>query len=199
MRVQPGGCRNYPTFVKNPQFVIDLEEDDDGDGKCSCLVAVMQKNRRKQRKMGVQDLCIGFSVYKAPDDGSDVLTKKWVDYHYSAGTSGPFTNSREVLKRFDLEPGRYIILPCAFKPGEEGDFLLRIFTEKYSDNRKEVPEAAPSEDPRRAQMRSMFQRLAGSDNKIDSEELQDILTATLTKGKPLHFHLLINTVICGQV
>lgn len=59
-----GGCRNYPTFVKNPQFIIDLEEDDDGDGKCSCLVAVMQKNRRKQRKMGVQDLCIGFSVYK---------------------------------------------------------------------------------------------------------------------------------------
>ena len=72
---------------------------------------------------------------QAPDDGSDVLTKHWVDYHYSAGTSGPFTNAREVLKRFDLDPGRYIVLPCAFKPGEEGDFLLRIFTEKYSDNR----------------------------------------------------------------
>jgi len=58
-----------------------------------------------------------------------------VDYHYSTGTSGPFTNAREVLNRFDLDPGRYIILPCAFKPGEEGDFLLRIFTEKYSDDR----------------------------------------------------------------
>ena len=59
-----GGCRNYPTFVKNPQFVIDLLEDSDGDGKCSCLVALMQKHRRKQKKMGVQDLCIGFSIYK---------------------------------------------------------------------------------------------------------------------------------------
>ena len=24
----------------------------------------MQKNRRKQKKVGVQDLCIGFSLYK---------------------------------------------------------------------------------------------------------------------------------------
>ena len=59
-----GGCRNYPTFTKNPQYVVDLLEDDDGDGKCSCLIALMQKNRRKQKKMGVQELCIGFTVYK---------------------------------------------------------------------------------------------------------------------------------------
>lgn len=59
-----GGCRNYPTFVKNPQYIIDLQEDSDGDGKCSCLIALMQKHRRKQKKMGVQDLCIGFSLYK---------------------------------------------------------------------------------------------------------------------------------------
>ena len=59
-----GGCRNYPTFVNNPQYIIDLTEDDDGDGKSSCLIALMQKNRRKQKKMGVQELCIGFSLYK---------------------------------------------------------------------------------------------------------------------------------------
>ena len=59
-----GGCRNYPTFTNNPQYIVDLLEDDDGDGKCSCLVALMQKNRRKQKKMGVQELCIGFTVYK---------------------------------------------------------------------------------------------------------------------------------------
>ena len=59
-----GGCRNYPTFAKNPQYVIDLTEDDDGDGKSSCLISLMQKNRRKQKKMGAQDLCIGYSLYK---------------------------------------------------------------------------------------------------------------------------------------
>lgn len=59
-----GGCRNFETFVNNPQFEIALDEDDDGDGKCSIIVALMQKNRRKQKKMGIQDLCIGYSVYK---------------------------------------------------------------------------------------------------------------------------------------
>ena len=62
-----GGCRNYPTFVKNPQYVVELSEDDDGDGKCSVLVALMQKHRRKQKKMGVQELCIGFSIYKVSE------------------------------------------------------------------------------------------------------------------------------------
>lgn len=31
----------------------------------------------------------------------------------------------------------------------------------------------------------MFARLAGEDNEIDSEELQDLLTATFMKGKDL--------------
>lgn len=72
---------------------------------------------------------------QTPEDGSDRVTKQYVDYNYSTGTSGTFTNAREVQKRFDLDPGRYIILPCSFKPGDEGDFLLRIFTEKSSEDR----------------------------------------------------------------
>jgi Ca2+-binding EF-hand superfamily protein len=179
-----GGCRNYPSFTDNPQFIIDLTEDADGDGKCSCLIALMQKHRRKQKKMGVQDLCIGFSVYKAPDDGSDKLTKQWVDYHYSDGTSGAFTNAREVFARFDVDPGRYIVLPCTFKPNEDGDFLLRIFTEGFADDRKAVGEQtgegeAAVEDPKKAQLKAMFKKLAGADGEVDGEELQDLLTATL--------------------
>ena len=68
--------------MKNPQFIIDLEEDDDGDGKCSCLVAVMQKNRRKQRKMGVQDLCIGFSVYKVCTNVVQSTDLTWSCFRY---------------------------------------------------------------------------------------------------------------------
>ena len=71
--------------------------------------------------------------FQAPEDGSTVLTKQYIDYNYSSGNSGSFTNAREVMKRFDFNPGRYFVLPCAFKPGEEGDFLLRIFTESYSE------------------------------------------------------------------
>ena len=51
---------------------------------------------------------------------------------YSTANSGSFSNAHEVMKRFDLDPGKYYILPCAFKPNEEGDFLLCIFTESFS-------------------------------------------------------------------
>ena len=59
-----GGCHDYPTFTDNPQYVIELQEDADGDGKCSVLIAMMQKIRKQQRRMGVQDLHIGYAIYK---------------------------------------------------------------------------------------------------------------------------------------
>ncbi len=65
------------------------------------------------------------------------LTKQYVDYNYSVGTSGSFTNAREISQRFDPTPGTYVIIPCAFKPRDEGEFLLRVFTEKSSDGKAE--------------------------------------------------------------
>ena len=42
----------------------------------------------------------------------------------------------------------------------------------------------PVEDPRQSNLRNMFGRLAGADGEVDAEELQDILTASLTKSEP---------------
>ena len=64
---------------------------------------------------------------------------------------------------------------------------MRIFTESYSEQKtteegKVVEPSGPQPtNPRLAQLRQMFSRLAGDDNEIDSEELQDILTASLSK------------------
>ncbi|MEQ2284161.1 Calpain-9, partial [Ameca splendens] len=60
-----GGCRNYvDTFWTNPQFKLELVDADDDDDVCSVVIALMQKNRRKLRKEGLDLETIGFAVYE---------------------------------------------------------------------------------------------------------------------------------------
>ena len=42
-----------------------------------------------------------------------------------------YINLREVSKRMMLPPGRYVVIPTTFNRGEEGQFLVRLFLEKY--------------------------------------------------------------------
>lgn len=56
------------TFWTNPQYRLQLyEEDDDPDDEqvaCTVVVALMQKGRRMQRHQGAKFLTIGFSIYE---------------------------------------------------------------------------------------------------------------------------------------
>lgn len=42
-------------------------------------------------------------------------------------------DGRETNVRLRLPQGKYCIIPCTFEPGCEGDFILRIHIEKYSN------------------------------------------------------------------
>lgn len=35
----------------------------------------------------------------------------------------------QVSCRFKLDPGHYLIVPSTFEPNEEGEFLIRVFSE----------------------------------------------------------------------
>ncbi|NXD18261.1 CAN1 protein, partial [Nothocercus nigrocapillus] len=138
-----GGCRNYPaTFWINPQFKIHLEEvddeGDDGSGRepgCSFLLALMQKHRRRERRYGKDMETIGFAVYEVPS-GAHVgksgvhLKREFFLANASRARSEQFINLREVSTRFRLPPGEYVVVPSTFEPDKEGDFVLRVFSEK---------------------------------------------------------------------
>lgn len=56
------------SFWTNPQFVIRLDEEDDdpddGEAGCSLVVGLIQKNRRRMRKMGEDMHTVGFAIYE---------------------------------------------------------------------------------------------------------------------------------------
>lgn len=129
-----GGCRNFPdTFWTNPQYRLKLlEEDDDPDDSqviCSFLVALMQKNRRKDRKLGANLFTIGFAIYEMHGNKQH-LQKDFFLYNASKARSKTYINMREVSQRFRLPPSEYVIVPSTYEPHQEGEFILRVFSEK---------------------------------------------------------------------
>ncbi|KAM8807704.1 calpain-3 [Eudromia elegans] len=140
-----GGCRNYPdTFWTNPQYRLRLlEEDDDPEDEevvCSFLVALMQKNRRKERKLGANLYTIGFAIYEVPalprlfpmHGDKHHLQKDFFLYNASKARSKTYINMREISERFRLPPNEYVIIPSTYEPHQEGEFILRVFSEKRS-------------------------------------------------------------------
>ncbi|XP_039298484.1 calpain-A isoform X2 [Nilaparvata lugens] len=125
-----GGCRVNPeTFWHNPQYIITLTDPDEKDeeDKCTVLVALMQKNRRK---MGAESLHIGFAVYHMEDANNLPKPLDLNFFKYNACVAETqFIKQREVTARFKLPPGVYCIVPSTFDPNEEGEFLLRVFSE----------------------------------------------------------------------
>ncbi|CAH1992193.1 unnamed protein product [Acanthoscelides obtectus] len=133
--VTAGGCRNFlDSFWHNPQYRITLTEVDEGEDEdlCTMIVALMQKNRRQIRNTGADLLTIGFALYYLPhpDRVPKPLDLNFFKYNASVARSPSFINLREVTCRFKLPPGTYCIVPSTFDPNEEGEFLLRVFSEK---------------------------------------------------------------------
>ncbi|GAB0096124.1 Calpain-B [Sergentomyia squamirostris] len=208
--VTAGGCRNYlETFWHNPQYVISLEDpdEDDDEGKCTVIIALMQKNRRSRRNMGMDCLTIGFAVYHLSD--RDLMNKpqrmNYFKYNASVARSPAFINLREVSCRFKLPPGHYLIVPSTFDPNEEGEFLIRVFSEgrnhmeendeevgmgnvddrvsnydetEYGDSDNNITPSLPQPsypDPQKSAMEKLFHDIAGEDMEVDWMELKQIL------------------------
>lgn len=125
-----GGCRNnLETFALNNQYRLQLEDsDEDGDGLCTIICSLMQKN---YRGAGKKRLTIGFSLYKIEDEGlrMEKLNTDYFVFH-KAACKPLYMNTREVVLRADVPPGLYSIIPTTFEQGVEGLFYMRIMTEQ---------------------------------------------------------------------
>lgn len=85
----------------NPQFVIkldDVDDDpDDGQEGCTVIVGLMQKNKRRRRKMGEDMETIGYAIYEVRGFSRTLLSSsfsglckiRYFILHSSKATSPP--------------------------------------------------------------------------------------------------------------
>lgn len=129
---------DWKNFAKNPQCFIRLSDNDpiDPAGRSSAIVSLMQRRQPISRAKGMNK--IGFRVYRV-DETTEELSAPFFSYRRNDGCHKPvaktltWVDGRETNIRLRLSQGKYCIIPCTYMPDAEGDFILRIHIERYSN------------------------------------------------------------------
>ncbi|XP_036002300.1 calpain-5 [Fundulus heteroclitus] len=118
-----GGCINHrDTFLHNPQFMFEVQSKEE-----EVLICLQQEDRRALKKNGGgENLPIGFEVLKVEANRCSRVQRV-----VEQVASSIYMDSRSVTLRGTLAPGRYVVLPTTFLPGDTGRFLLRLFSHSH--------------------------------------------------------------------
>ncbi|KAK6166621.1 hypothetical protein SNE40_023271 [Patella caerulea] len=103
-----GGCSNYiETHKNNPIYQLKID-----NNKCDNCILI-ELRAYKQYSVGIEVTCVSDNI---PDSSGSIKKK----------TSGDFRPGYCVLQLNNLPGGVYNIMPCTFRPQQEGDFFLDI-------------------------------------------------------------------------
>ena len=150
--VNAGGCRNHlETFATNPQYKVTITDGNlDDDKRATLLISLMQKGARTKKGKDIEDAyqSIGFYLYSIKKSTKLPLDTDFFRSNRSnCKGSSRLISKREEVKRFTLEPGTYVVIPCTYEPNKEAEFFLRIFAENKAsikaddDNEEEEKDA----------------------------------------------------------
>ncbi|KAL3203970.1 hypothetical protein MRX96_041582 [Rhipicephalus microplus] len=175
-----GADEKYEKFATNPQYMITLHEpdDEDEDGECTVIVALLQKNRRVFQIHDDMCLDIGFVLYEIedPDNCPAPLTIEYMADYRQVGQSKHLSPSRESTTRFRLLPGTFCIIPLTAEADKAGHFLLRIYTKKKCQCREhdEAPAiiSKPIEGKEKDDGKGNHEKATGDEetNEVDGDE-----------------------------
>ncbi|XP_053668062.1 calpain-A-like [Anopheles marshallii] len=137
-RDSTAGGSDMQSFWRNPQYLLKLggncwEEDPNGVRSLSLTIGLMQKHHRAT---GTNFLSMRVLVYPIPDHvaiNHRSLPSTFFDNVVPVEAEADFQTAREIVTRYTLPPGRYVIVPHTWKPHQEAAFLLRMFAEGHLD------------------------------------------------------------------
>jgi len=133
-------------YWTNPQFLIKIENADlyDSQNKANVIISLMQKDYRLKRLTAGDFNYVGefiqFSLMKIKNTNK-INQAKENGVKFSGeqlvfiGDTGMHRNKREVIRRFRIDPGYYIIIPSSRYANKKFEFLFRIFTEQSIETR----------------------------------------------------------------
>lgn len=197
------GSRN-DQYWTNSQYSVVLSEEPhsvaDNPKKNNCMiVSLMQKYARRARtvnRVEMAEIPIAFDLYKAKSkDLPPTLTNAHYDKYalQIEKRGGQYQYYREISDCFNLEDGTYVIIPSTYKANEQGQYLLRIYTDGWADSTEMDIPTEPIQRTRATvdTVEEMFKRYAGNDGGIDGRELQMLLNEAFKQeiGKTNAFDL----------
>uniref|UniRef100_A0A3Q3G0R9 Calpain-1 catalytic subunit-like n=2 Tax=Labrus bergylta TaxID=56723 RepID=A0A3Q3G0R9_9LABR len=190
-----GGCmNNQDSFWTNPQYQVRIDgEHSEKHGDKNMLVSLMQKPHKRNRRL-VQNLHIGFSVFKVTGQNKSQMGKfpaSFFSNNKPVVQSKSYMNAREVMEMMSLEPGEYLIVPSTFKPNETASFILTILSkaethgyENSGDHKhepvgklKNVSNVQDDENKKK-----LFHQHSDKYEEVDAEQLQRLLNDRILKG-----------------
>ena len=131
-----GGCGNDDpdAYWLNPQYPIQIS-----NKKTSIIISMIQCEQSRMRdetdgSYEKSNEAIAFSIYRCV--GSEASISKKFSTNPKFGereldevcASGAYVYQRERSRRFQLDPGYYVIIPSLFERDKRMRFLVRVFT-----------------------------------------------------------------------
>lgn len=99
-----------------------------------CLGGTFCFSPKTNRALSPSSLClVSWLTHQLTGQTNIHLGKNFFLTTRARERSDTFINLREVLNRFKLPPGEYVVVPSTFEPHKDGDFCIRVFSEKKAD------------------------------------------------------------------
>ncbi|KAM6932757.1 calpain-12 [Lycodopsis pacificus] len=169
--------------------------------RCTVLVELLQKNRRKKTK--VHFLYIAFHIYKVTSTLFDAcLSRNFFMTNRPVGRSGKYRAQRGAWRKLHLDPGNYIIVASTYRPNQPGEFFVRIFsktgntlgTQDFTCSSGFLQVMATPVSPEdQVRVQRAFDEEAVADDRLNAKELMKLFNTALERD----YHLPLET--CRQL
>ncbi|XP_016431395.1 calpain-1 catalytic subunit-like [Sinocyclocheilus rhinocerous] len=164
--------------------------------KCTVLVELLQKYRRQKDK--VHFLYIAFHIYKVPPELQDKpgsLDQQFFSNNRPVARSGKYRSIRSVWRKVHLEPGSYVIVASTYRPNQQGEFFLRVYTKTGNiqgfqdfpciNNYSVMVMSKPVLPEDLFRVQKWFDEKAGSDDRVNAVQFMDLVNSVLEKDYEL--------------